>query len=70
VSFIYVKLSNVLVVHRSIPVRSVQELVEYARAHPGTLSSLSGLQDKNQAVLLDDLMRRQTAATSIPAQPD
>jgi tripartite-type tricarboxylate transporter receptor subunit TctC len=29
---------NVLVVHPSIPVRSTQELVEYARAHPGTLS--------------------------------
>jgi tripartite-type tricarboxylate transporter receptor subunit TctC len=29
---------NVLVVHPSIPVRSVQELVEYARAHPGALT--------------------------------
>jgi len=29
---------NVLVVHPSIPVRSTQELVEYGRAHPGTLN--------------------------------
>ena len=29
---------NVLVVHPSSPVRSVQELVEYGRAHPGTLN--------------------------------
>jgi tripartite-type tricarboxylate transporter receptor subunit TctC len=29
---------NVLVVHPSIPVRSTQELVEYANAHPGTLN--------------------------------
>jgi len=29
---------NVLVVHPSIPVRSTQELVEYARLHPGTLN--------------------------------
>jgi len=29
---------NVLVVHPSVPVRSTQELVEYGRAHPGTLN--------------------------------
>jgi tripartite-type tricarboxylate transporter receptor subunit TctC len=29
---------NVLVVHPSIPVRSTQELVEYAKTHPGTLN--------------------------------
>ena len=30
--------ANVLVVHPSIPVRSTQELVEYARVHPGTVN--------------------------------
>lgn len=36
-----VKVPNVLVVHPSLPVNSVQELVDYAKAHPGTLNFAS-----------------------------
>lgn len=36
-----VKVPNVLVVHPSLPVNSVQELVDYAKAHPGILNFAS-----------------------------
>jgi tripartite-type tricarboxylate transporter receptor subunit TctC len=34
--------ANVLVVHPSVPVRSVQELIAYAKAHPGMVNFSSG----------------------------
>ena len=37
-----VSVQNLLVVHPSLPVKSVQELVAYAKAHPGKLSYASG----------------------------
>jgi len=36
-----VRMPNVLVVHPSVPVRTVKELIALARAHPGTLNSAS-----------------------------
>src|SRR5690625_4623185 len=36
-----VKVPNVLVVHPELPVNSVQELIDYAKEHPGTLNFAS-----------------------------
>jgi len=48
-----VTMTNVLVVHPSLPVRSVQELLALARARPGTLNSASaGVGSSNHLALV------------------
>jgi tripartite-type tricarboxylate transporter receptor subunit TctC len=37
-----VNVTNLLVVHPSLPVKSVRELIAFAKAHPGALSYSSG----------------------------
>ena len=39
---VMVNVSNMLVVHPSLPVKSVKELIAFAKAHPGALSYSSG----------------------------
>lgn len=48
-----VTMTNVLVVHPSLPVRSMQELLDLARARPGTLNSASaGVGSSNHLALV------------------
>jgi tripartite-type tricarboxylate transporter receptor subunit TctC len=62
-----VRMTNILVVHPSVPARSVKELVAVAKARPGTLTSASaGVGSSNHMALVLFTMMSGTDISHIP----
>lgn len=62
-----VRMTNILVVHPSLPARSVKELVALARARPGNLTSASaGVGSSNHLAMVLFTMMSRTQLTHVP----
>jgi tripartite-type tricarboxylate transporter receptor subunit TctC len=62
-----VRMTNILVVHPSLPARSVKELVALARARPGNLTSASaGVGSSNHLAMVLFTMLSRTQLTHVP----
>ena len=64
---VVVTMTNVLVVHPSLPARSVRELLALSKAHPGTLNSASaGVGSSNHLALVLFNMMSHAAISHVP----
>jgi tripartite-type tricarboxylate transporter receptor subunit TctC len=62
-----VQMTNILVVHPSLPARSIKELVALARARPGNLTSASaGIGSSNHLAMVLFTMMSRTQLTHVP----
>jgi tripartite-type tricarboxylate transporter receptor subunit TctC len=62
-----VRMTNILVVHPSLPARSIKELVALARARPGNLTSASaGVGSSNHLAMVLFTMMSRTQLTHVP----